>query len=37
MRDYNREVLMSEHNDALVKEDNKCVTCGCVKKFVLMM
>lgn len=32
MRDYNREVLMSEHNDALVKEDNKCVTCGLCKK-----
>ena len=32
MRDYNREVLISKSNDALVKEDNKCVTCGLCKK-----
>ena len=32
MRDYNREVLISKNNDALVKEDNKCVTCGLCKK-----
>ena len=32
MRDYNREVLMSKANDALIKEDNKCVTCGLCKK-----
>ncbi len=32
MRDYNREVLISKNNDSLVKEDNKCVTCGLCKK-----
>lgn len=32
MRDYNREVLISKNNDALIKEDNKCVTCGLCKK-----
>ena len=32
MRNYDREVLMSKNNDALVKDDTKCVTCGLCKK-----
>ena len=32
MRDYNREVLISKNNDALIKEDSKCITCGMCKR-----
>lgn len=32
MRNYDLEVPMSENNEALVKDDNKCITCGYCKR-----
>ena len=32
MRNYELEVPISKNNDALVKENNKCITCGHCKK-----
>ena len=32
MRNYDLEVLISKNNDALVKDNKKCITCGHCKK-----